>query len=99
MDNKIALSHRRLKIIDLSQNASQPMQLSKNGPVIVFNGEIYNFLDLKKKYFSSKFKFKSESDTEVIILLYEKFGLKVYKSLRVSFLLQFGIKKRFACYL
>ena len=42
-DNKIALSHRRLKIIDLSQNASQPMQLSKNGPVIVFNGEIYNF--------------------------------------------------------
>ncbi len=84
-DNKIALSHRRLKIIDLSQNASQPMQLSKNGPVIVFNGEIYNFLDLKKKYFSSKFKFKSESDTEVIILLYEKFGLKGLQELEGIF--------------
>ena len=85
IDNSIALSHRRLKIIDLSENASQPMQLSKDGPVIVFNGEIYNFLDLKKKYFSSKYKFKSESDTEIIILLYEKFGLKGLQELEGIF--------------
>tara|TARA_B100000035_G_C21035372_1_gene570639 strand:+ start:1878 stop:3746 length:1869 start_codon:yes stop_codon:yes gene_type:complete len=85
IDNSIALSHRRLKIIDLSENASQPMQLKKDGPVIVFNGEIYNFLDLKKKYFSSKYKFKSESDTEVIIHLYEKFGLKGLQELEGIF--------------
>lgn len=85
IDNSIALSHRRLKIIDLSENASQPMQLSKDGPVIVFNGEIYNFLDLKKKYFSSKYKFKSESDTEIIILLYEKYGLKGLQELEGIF--------------
>ena len=44
----IAMGHRRLKIIDLTSNASQPMQTRPNGPVLVFNGEIYNFKYLKK---------------------------------------------------
>ena len=47
IDNKIALGHRRLKIIDLSDNGSQPMQVRENGPVIAYNGEVYNFQLLK----------------------------------------------------
>ncbi len=67
--------HNRLSINDLSQNGSQPM-VSKNGRfVIIFNGEIYNFLDLKKKYFTDSFIFKSESDTEVLIEMISKHGI------------------------
>ncbi len=79
------LGHRRLSIIDLSKNAQQPMT-SKDGRFsIIFNGEIYNYLDLKNKLTKSGVKFKSSSDTEVLLELYMKYGVKCLDRLRGMF--------------
>ena len=66
----IALGHRRLSIIDLSPRGHQPM-ISHKGTVIVYNGEIYNHIDLRKNLQDQQFT--SESDTETLIYLYEKY--------------------------
>lgn len=72
--NKICLGHLRLSIIDLSANANQPMvSFSKEGLIIVFNGEIYNYIEIKKKL-QHKFIFKTDSDTEVILNAYIEWG-------------------------
>jgi len=72
----IALCHRRLSIIDLSEQGNQPM-ISANGRyVIVFNGEIYNYLELRNELISYNYQFKSHTDTEVILGLYQHYGLK-----------------------
>lgn len=68
-NTKIALGHRRLSIIDLSTNANQPFIDNSGQYVIVFNGEIYNFLEVKKKL-SNDYNFKTTSDTEVILAAY-----------------------------
>ncbi|OSQ41764.1 asparagine synthase (glutamine-hydrolyzing) [Thalassospira sp. MCCC 1A01428] len=65
--NGIAIGHRRLAIIDLSPLGHQPMTSSCNRYVIAYNGEVYNFPDLKKELSSSGRTFKSHSDTEVIL--------------------------------
>ena len=67
----IGLAHRRLSIIDLSQNGSQPMHY-ENRYTIVFNGEIYNYIELKQDLEDSGFKFKTNTDTEVLLALYSK---------------------------
>ena len=74
--------HNRLKIIDLSSNANQPFE-DNNGNLIIFNGEIYNYLELKKK-FNLK-NFKSNSDTEVILKLYNLKGPKFIELLNGIF--------------
>lgn len=71
----IGLGHTRLSIIDLSQNGKQPMYDKNKDVLISYNGEIYNFLDLKKKYLN-EFKFNSQTDTEVILNLYKKIGIE-----------------------
>ena len=63
----------RLKILDLSDKGDQPMNSSNGRYLILFNGEIYNFKELKKKY---QLTTKSDSDTEVLIQLFEKIGVK-----------------------
>ena len=68
LDSKIALGHRRLKIIDLSDHGSQPMQIRENGPVIAYNGETYNFQVLRAELISLGHRFKGTSDTEVIFM-------------------------------
>lgn len=70
--DNIALGHRRLSIIDLSKNAKQPMSNESGDIWIVYNGEIYNFLELKKELEELGHEFKSKSDTEVIIHAYEQ---------------------------
>ncbi|MFH1972226.1 MAG: asparagine synthase (glutamine-hydrolyzing) [archaeon] len=67
----LSLGHTRLSIIDLSEKGNQPM--FNNNFYIVFNGEIYNFKELKEKY-CQDYNFKSNTDTEVILAMYEKFG-------------------------
>src|SRR4051812_3378380 len=67
----LALGHRRLKIIDLSENARQPMTNEDESLWITFNGEIYNFQPLKDELVSAGHIFKSHSDTEVLIHGYE----------------------------
>jgi len=71
-DDTIAMGHCRLSIIDLSQNAHQPMSNEDNTKWIVFNGEIYNYVELRKELEGYGHKFKSASDTEVILHAYEQ---------------------------
>jgi asparagine synthase (glutamine-hydrolysing) len=68
-----ALGHRRLSIIDLSPGANQPMS-SPTGTVIVFNGEIYNYQLLRRMLESEGWQFRTRSDTEVLLALYERHG-------------------------
>jgi len=81
----IGLAHRRLSIIDLSPLAHQPMA-NENGTVwIVFNGEIYNYNELRPELEKKGHALKSHSDTEVVIHLYEQYGEDCVKHLRGMF--------------
>lgn len=84
-DKKVGLGHRRLNIIDLSEKAAQPMSNEDNKIWITFNGEIYNYKHLRNELINKGHKFKSESDTEVIIHLYEEKGIECINDLRGMF--------------
>jgi asparagine synthase (glutamine-hydrolysing) len=73
----VGLGHTRLSIVDLSNNGNQPMISSDKKKVIIFNGEIYNFKEIKKKIIekNTKFKFKGNSDTEIFLEAIVIFGL------------------------
>jgi len=73
-DRRVGLGHRRLSIIDLSSRAAQPMQMEDGSLAISYNGEIYNYRDLREKLVREGCRFRSESDTEVILHLYQKEG-------------------------
>src|SRR5207247_8405954 len=66
-DRRIGLAHRRLSIIDLSPSGAQPMFDDTRMVAIVFNGEIYNYRELRLQLEKSGFHFKSTSDTEVLL--------------------------------
>ena len=85
-NKKIGLGHRRLAIIDLSQKAAQPMSYLDRYQ-IVFNGEIYNFKEKRKLLERAGYRFRSNSDTEVIVALYNRFGKKCLDHLRGMFAL------------
>ncbi|HEX8029232.1 MAG TPA: asparagine synthase (glutamine-hydrolyzing) [Vicinamibacterales bacterium] len=70
-----ALGFNRLKILDLSQCGHQPMTNRDGSIVLAFNGEIYNAFDFRPELEASGFQFRSRTDTEVILYLYEKYGL------------------------
>ncbi len=84
-DNRAALAHRRLSIIDLSDRAAQPMASADGQLVISFNGEIYNYRALRSELQSLGRVFKTESDTEVLLQLYEHFGETMLTKLRGMF--------------
>lgn len=103
----IGLGHRRLSIIDLSKSANQPMICDNSRYTIVFNGEVYNFNDIRKKLKSSGVIFKTSSDTEVVLKAYihlgeeafsmfnGMFALAIYDNFEKELILardQFGIK-------
>ena len=69
-DKKIALGHRRLSIIDLSEAGKQPMSDRDKKLHIVYNGEIYNFMEVRKELEKKGCIFKSKTDTEVILYAY-----------------------------
>ncbi|HEY9582921.1 MAG TPA: asparagine synthase (glutamine-hydrolyzing) [Candidatus Paceibacterota bacterium] len=75
IEEGVTLGHNRLSIIDLSDVAAQPMTDSSGRFVIIYNGELYNFKDIKKEL--SGYVFKSQSDTEVILAAYQKWGSKM----------------------
>jgi len=79
------LGHRRLSIIDLSPAGHQPMRDSVTGNVLVFNGEIYNFRELRKECERAGESFSSQSDTEVILALYRREGARAISRLRGMF--------------
>jgi len=73
-EDGITLGHRRLSILDLSENGSQPMSYADGRYMMVFNGEIYNFLEVRTKLEKKGYTFKSESDSEVIMASYMEWG-------------------------
>lgn len=71
----VALGHRRLSIIDLSAAADQPMFSEDRSIAIVFNGEIYNYIELREELVKAGYRFNTQSDTEVIINAYKHWGI------------------------
>lgn len=81
----LALGHARLSIIDLSDAGNQPMSSFDNQVKLVFNGEIYNFREIKEKLLRKGYKFKSSSDTEVLLNGYHCWGVDIFKELNGMF--------------
>ena len=81
----VALGHARLSVIDLSSAGHQPMMTADEKIRIVFNGEIYNFMDLRSKLADKGYNFKSHTDTEVILNGYHHWGKEVFSHLRGMF--------------
>ncbi|MDB2527755.1 asparagine synthase (glutamine-hydrolyzing) [Candidatus Pelagibacter bacterium] len=73
LNNHVSFGHTRLSIIDL-ENSQQPMIDQNTKNILIFNGEIYNFLELKNELVSAGYKFKTNGDTEVVLKAYNKWG-------------------------
>lgn len=82
---EVVFGHRRLAILDLSEAGAQPMVDAASGCVITFNGEIYNFKDLRRELEALGEQFHSSSDTEVVLKAYKRWGLTVIPRLRGIF--------------
>jgi len=97
-NKQVFLGHTRLSILDLSDDGNQPMFSDDKQLVIVFNGEIYNFQELKKKHLSNE-NFHSKTDTEVILKLYEKLGIDFIQELNGDFAISILDKHKGKLYL
>lgn len=84
IDNDVALAHARLAILDLRPEGNQPMFTPDNKFGIVFNGEIYNYLEIKKDL-QKKYDFTTNTDTEVLLYLYQELGTKMLELLNGMF--------------
>ena len=84
-DGRVGLGHRRLSIIDLSQAANQPMALAGGRVRVAYNGEIYNFRALRRRLQAEGRVFETESDTEVLLHLYDRDGPEMVRHLRGMF--------------
>ncbi|TSA15528.1 MAG: asparagine synthase (glutamine-hydrolyzing) [Betaproteobacteria bacterium] len=84
-DNCVGLGHSRLAILDLSPTGHQPMQDARGELCIVFNGEIYNFADLRQQLAAKGHRFRSSSDTEVILAAYREWGTDCLARLNGAF--------------
>jgi len=82
--NDVCLGHARLSILDLSEKANQPFQSRDGKLVITYNGEIYNFKELRKEYLANEL-FETSSDTEVLLYIYKRFGNDCIHYLRGMF--------------
>ena len=78
----VGLGNRRLSIIDLSSTGNQPIFNEDKSVVLVFNGEIYNFQELRRRLIKKGHKFRSKSDTETIVDLWEEYQEKCLKYLK-----------------
>lgn len=81
-ENTVAFAHRRLSILDLSAAANQPFTSSCGRYIIIYNGELYNFQEIKNQY---QIQAKTNSDTEIIIEAFAKIGTKVFHQLNGMF--------------
>ncbi|MGH2566164.1 MAG: asparagine synthase (glutamine-hydrolyzing), partial [Ginsengibacter sp.] len=84
-ENKVGLGHRRLSIIDLSATANQPMYSRDGKYVIIFNGEVYNFKELKQQLKDKGASLTTTSDTEVILQLFAERGVECFKDFNGMF--------------
>ena len=81
----IVFGHRRLSLIDLSKNGHQPMADIAQKAWITFNGEIYNYAEIKEELLKTGARFRSNSDTEVIIMAYLQWGIAAFSRFRGMF--------------
>ena len=79
LDGNLAFGHRRLSILDTSDNGAQPMTSNSKNWTIIFNGCIYNFQELKKELINKGHTFNSTTDTEVIIEGLEAYGVSFFQ--------------------
>lgn len=92
-EEQVSLCHTRLSIIDLKKG-KQPMVSDNGNLVLIFNGEIVNFKNLKKKLINQGIKFNTNSDTEIIIKMYEKYEKKMLNYLNGMFAFSIWDKKK-----
>lgn len=85
IDDDIALGHRRLSIIDVSDTGNQPLYSEDGTKVLVFNGEIYNYMDIRNELISKGYKFRTKTDSEVLIHGYTEYGKDLLSKLRGMF--------------
>ncbi len=90
----VSFGHRRLSIIDLSEHGRQPMFNEDGSICLVFNGEIYNFQQLREELTTKGHTFSSDSDSEVIIHAYEEYGVKALDKLQGMFAFAIYDKKQ-----
>src|SRR5947199_5266043 len=84
-ESGLALGHTRLSIIDLSQGGHQPMINPNNGDVLTFNGEIYNYRELRRDLKAKGYHFRSQSDTEVLLYAFAAWGTECVRYIRGMF--------------
>jgi asparagine synthase (glutamine-hydrolysing) len=94
LKQNVGLGHRRLSIIDLSSAGHQPMSNADGTIWLSYNGEIYNFQEYRKLLVEKGYKFRGNSDTEVLLYLYEEFGLDFLNKLNGIFALAIWNTKR-----
>tara|TARA_B100000989_G_C19528324_1_gene468172 strand:+ start:2146 stop:3840 length:1695 start_codon:yes stop_codon:yes gene_type:complete len=92
-DKKIGLAHNRLSIIELSKQSNQPMFIDDN-LIIIFNGEIYNFIELRNNLIKKGYKFKTKSDTEVVARMFLHYGHEYVKFLRGMYAIAIWDRKK-----
>ncbi len=83
--NQVALGNNRLKVLDLSSAGHQPMSSPDDAVWVVYNGEIFNFAALREELLADGWSFRSQSDTEVLPLLYLKYGVRMVERLNGIF--------------
>ena len=94
IDADIALGHRRLSIIDVSESGNQPLYSEDGNLVLVFNGEIYNYQDIRKKLVEAGYHFATQTDSEVLIYGYQEYGADLLNQLRGMFSFVIWDKKK-----
>ena len=85
IDKGVGLGHRRLAIIDLSSAGKQPMSNEDGSVWVTYNGEIYNYAALRRELLAAGHAYKTHTDTEALVHLYEEYGLDLTKKLRGMF--------------
>lgn len=84
-DGRVGLGHRRLSILDLSPLGHQPMMSPDGNAVVTYNGEVYNFVELRRTLTAAGHRFRSASDTEVLLAAYQEWGAECLGRIRGMF--------------
>ena len=88
IESPISFGHRRLSILDPTDAGAQPMRLGRDGPIVTYNGEVYNFRELRRELDAAGYRvWRGNSDTEVILHVYAEWGLEGLKRLKGMFAL------------